>query len=83
MVLPNTPLYQAKSDAEFRIRMIQHIKKTYQDILGDDIRLLDLPNGLDILQTRIQQRLFDASSGGINLFPETPEPSAEPRRLAA
>ena len=69
MVLPNTPLYQAKSDAEFRIRMIQHIKKTYKDLLGDDIRLLDLPNGLDILQAKVQQRLFEASDGAIDLLP--------------
>lgn len=70
MILPNTPLYQAKTDAEFRIRMIQHIKMAYKDILGSDANLLDLPNGLDIVQAKIQQRLFDSSNGQINLFKE-------------
>jgi len=70
MILPNTPLYQAKTDAEFRIRMIQHIKTAYKDILGKDANLLDLPNGLDIVQAKIQQRLFDMSQGEINLFRE-------------
>lgn len=68
MILPNTPLYQAKTDAEFRIRMIQHIKETYGDVLGKDINLLDLPNGLEIVQARIQQRLFDMSNGKIDLI---------------
>ena len=69
MILPKTPLYQSKTDAEFRVRMIQHIKNTYKDLLGPDIKLLDLPNGLDLLQSRIQQRLYDVSHGGINLLP--------------
>ena len=67
MILPNTPLYQAKTDAEFRIRMIQHIKENYGEVLGKDINLLDLPNGLEIVQARIQQRLFDMSHGKIDL----------------
>ncbi|MBU1108830.1 MAG: hypothetical protein KKB51_19290 [Candidatus Riflebacteria bacterium] len=68
MILPNTPLYQAKTDAEFRIRMIQHIKSAYKDILGKDVNLLDLPNGLDIVQAKIQQRLYDVSRGEIDLI---------------
>lgn len=68
MILPKTPLYQAKTDAEFRIRMIQHIKSAYKDILGKDANLLDLPNGLDIVQAKIQQRLYDISRGEINLI---------------
>ncbi len=71
MILPNTPLYQAKTDAEFRIRMIQHIKETYGDVLGKDINLLDLPNGLEIVQARIQQRLFDMSNGKIDLISQS------------
>ncbi|PKL49769.1 MAG: hypothetical protein CVV42_05385 [Candidatus Riflebacteria bacterium HGW-Riflebacteria-2] len=68
MILPKTPLYQAKTDAEFRIRMIQHIKSAYKDILGKDANLLDLPNGLDMVQAKIQQRLYDISRGEINLL---------------
>ncbi|GAB4281947.1 MAG: hypothetical protein Kow0029_27300 [Candidatus Rifleibacteriota bacterium] len=70
MIIPNTPLYQAKTDAEFRIRMIHHIKNTYKDIIGNDINLLDLPNGLDLLQAKVQQRLYEISNGEINLIPE-------------
>ena len=73
MILPNTPLYQSKTDAEFRIRMVQHIKTAYKDIIGNDVNLLDLPNGLDLLQARVQQKLFDMSKGEINLVPETYE----------
>lgn len=71
MILPNTPLYQAKTDAEFRIRMIQHIKEKYGEALGKDINLLDLPNGLEIVQARIQQRLFDMSNGKIDLIAQS------------
>lgn len=70
MILPNTPLYQAKTDAEFRIRMIHHIKSVYKDVIGNDVNLLDLPNGLDLLQAKVQQRLYDMSRGEINLIPE-------------
>lgn len=69
MIIPNTPLYQSKTDAEFRIRMIQHIKTAYKDILGKDINLLDLPNGLDLVQAKVQQKLYDVSRGEINLIP--------------
>lgn len=70
MILPKTPLYQSKTSAEFRIRMIQHIKNSYKDILGKDINLLDLPNGLDLVQAKVQQKLYDLSHGEINLIPE-------------
>ncbi len=70
MILPNTPLYQSKTDAEFRIRMIDHIKKHYGDVMGSELNLLDLPNGLEILQAKVQQRLYDVSNGAINLIPE-------------
>ncbi|MFZ5950485.1 MAG: hypothetical protein ACOYXC_07255 [Candidatus Rifleibacteriota bacterium] len=70
MILPNTPLYQAKTDAEFRIRMMHHIKTAYRDLVGNDVNLLDLPNGLDLLQAKVQQRLYDMSNGEINLIPE-------------
>ncbi|NLI79565.1 MAG: hypothetical protein GX442_24365 [Candidatus Riflebacteria bacterium] len=68
MVLPDTPLYHSKTDAEFRIRMIHHIRSTFKDLLGpNDLKLLDLPNGLDQLQARVQQMLFDTSRGEIDL----------------
>ena len=68
MILPDTPLYNSKTDAEFRIRMIHHIRTTFKDLLGPtDLKLLDLPNGLDLLQARVQQMLFDSSCGKIDL----------------
>ena len=82
MILPNTPLYQAKTDAEFRIRMIQHIKENYGDVLGKDINLLDLPNGLEIVQARIQQRLFDMSNGKIDLISQSEDASIDLQKVA-
>lgn len=68
MVIPNTPLYNSKSDAEFRLRMINYIKSTFRDILSpDDLKLLDLPNGLDLLQERVNQMLYEASNGEVDL----------------
>ncbi len=82
MILPNTPLYQAKTDAEFRIRMIQHIKENYGDVLGKDINLLDLPNGLEIVQARIQQRLFDMSNGKIDLISQSEDSTINLQEVA-
>ncbi|MBF0547129.1 MAG: hypothetical protein HQM08_21995 [Candidatus Riflebacteria bacterium] len=77
MILPNTPLFNSKSDAEFRVRMIQYIKDTYSDILGADVKLLDLPNGLELMQSRAREMLFEATDGQVDLRP------AEERQIAA
>jgi hypothetical protein len=78
MILPDTPLYNSKTDAEFRIRMIHHIRTTYKDLLSPaDLKLLDLPNGLDLLQARVHQMLYDASHGAIDLR------SVDARKVAA
>ncbi|MBF0503062.1 MAG: hypothetical protein HQM09_23240 [Candidatus Riflebacteria bacterium] len=69
MVLPDTPLYNSKSDAEFRVRMIGHIKEAYKDLLGADIKLLDLPDGLNLVQAKVQEMLYDASKGQVDLRP--------------
>lgn len=82
MILPKTPLFQAKTDAEFRIRMIQHIKENYGDILGKDINLLDLPNGLEIVQAKIQQKLFDMSNGEIDLISQNEDTSINLQEVA-
>ncbi len=82
MILPNTPLFQAKTDAEFRIRMIQHIKENYGDLLGKDINLLDLPNGLEIVQAKIQQRLFDMSNGQIDLMSKSEDTTINLQKVA-
>lgn len=67
MIIPDTPLYNAKSDAEFRLRMIQHIKDAYAEVLGKDVKLLDLPNGLDLVQAKIACMLYESSRGEIDL----------------
>lgn len=82
MILPNTPLFQAKSDAEFRIRMIQYIKESYGEVLGNDINLLDLPNGLEIVQARIQQRLYDMSNGKIDLMSQSDDSTIDLAEVA-
>ncbi|NLM18149.1 MAG: hypothetical protein GX221_10575 [Candidatus Riflebacteria bacterium] len=79
MITPKTPLFESKSDAEFRIRMIAHIKETYAEILGKDANLLDLPNGLEIVQSLVQERLYQLSSGKIDLR----QNNAEAEKLAA
>ena len=82
VILPNTPLFQAKTNAEFRIRMIQHIKENYGDLLGKDINLLDLPNGLEIVQAKIQQKLFDMSNGKIDLISKSEDTSINLQEVA-
>lgn len=77
VVLPDTPLYNSKTDAEFRIRMIHEIKEQYKDLLGPKIKLLDLPNGLDLIQDWVRNQLYDVSGGEVDMRP------AEVRRLVA
>jgi len=67
MIIPDTPLFRSKTDAEFRIRMIHYIKTNFKETLGPDIKLLDLPNGLDLVQAKVQQRLYEISRGEIDL----------------
>lgn len=67
MIIPDSPLYQTKSDEEFRALMIEHIKDVYSDSLGEDVKLIDLPNGLELLQNRVQQRLYEMSRGEIDI----------------
>ncbi len=82
MIFPNTPLYQASTDAEFRRLMIEHIKESYGEVLGNDINLLDLPNGLEIVQARIQQRLYDMSNGRIDLMSATEDATIDLEEVA-
>jgi hypothetical protein len=42
----------ANGDAEFRAQMIGYIRSHFAQILGDDVRLLDLPNGLDLIKEK-------------------------------
>ncbi|MHC4663344.1 MAG: hypothetical protein ACYS8W_16915 [Planctomycetota bacterium] len=42
-----------QEESVFRAQMIEYIKAHFADVLGDDIKLLDLPNGLDILAEKL------------------------------
>ena len=44
--------YKASTDEEFRKSINTYIKEQFADLLGDDIALLDLPNGLDLIQQK-------------------------------
>ncbi len=53
----NDKRFQFESDEDARIKMTAYILENFSDLLGDEIKLLNLPNGLDILSSRIQDRL--------------------------
>ncbi len=36
--------------------MIEYIKTNFADFLGEDVKLLDLPNGLDLIQAKYPLR---------------------------
>jgi len=44
--------YSANTDDEFRKSVIEYIKEQFSDLLGKDVALLDLPNGLDIVKEK-------------------------------
>lgn len=44
-----------KKYSHFQKQMISMIKKNYYNILGDDVKLLDKPSGLDIVIDRINK----------------------------
>ena len=57
MILPaDNPLYDGPPE-EFRARMIEYIRIHFADLLGKDARLLDEPNGLDLIQQKVEMRL--------------------------
>lgn len=45
------------SDADAREKMTAYIEEHFSELLGDEIKLLNLPNGLDILSARIRDRV--------------------------
>jgi len=63
MTAARNPIYQivTEKEEEFRRQMVGYIKTHFADILGDDVKILDLPNGLDILSERLGLRVSSAS----------------------
>jgi hypothetical protein len=57
MMTPRNFMENTQTDEEFRQEMIQYIKKHWAGVLGSDIHLLDLPNGLDLIA---EKYAFDA-----------------------
>ena len=61
MLLPKTGIIANATDQEFQSYMKAYIKTHFADTLGEDASLLDLPNGLDLVQEQVNDRL--AKSG--------------------
>ena len=58
MVLPEkgTSWLFNNDGRNFQEKMIEYIKLNFSDILGEDIHLLEQPNGLDLLQEKIAEK---------------------------
>lgn len=57
MLIPtagDNPMLAEGSDV--RAEMIRYIRAHFADLLGEDVRLLDLPNGLEILSKKYALR---------------------------
>lgn len=57
MPLPKSPGAIGRGSVEEQMRLKAYIRNHYSDILGDDIRLLDLPNGLELAECKIKEHL--------------------------
>ena len=51
--------YKADSDMHFRTSIISYIKDQFSDILGEDQKLLDFDNGLDLITEKYETKLID------------------------
>ena len=43
---------QVKNDEQFRKSMAAYIKEQFAGLLGEDIQLLDLPNGVNLIKEK-------------------------------
>ncbi len=59
MVLPKNSLFNWSTSEEGRARMTEYIRSHFSGLLGEEIKLLDLPNGLDLVQDIVQRRLAE------------------------
>ena len=48
-------------EEDLRKKMIRYIRRHFSGLLGDDVRLLDLPNGLEILRKKYGRTAADES----------------------
>ena len=49
MVFPDDDHSFLDAEKDLRSQMILYIKKHFSDVLGDDVKLLDMPDGLAII----------------------------------
>lgn len=47
----------APDGTEYRSKVIEYMKRHFADVLGQDIFLLDIPGGLDVLQNLIRRKI--------------------------
>ena len=52
MIFPIPECSPFNGPGDFKAQMIQYIKRNFSEVLGKDAELLDLPNGLDLIQAR-------------------------------
>lgn len=58
MVLPaanSKHIFNVSGTAELRDRLKMWIRQNYSDILGPEVNMLDLPNGFDLIETRLHR----------------------------
>lgn len=49
--------FRFRDAADSREKMTAYIRQNFAHILGDDVKLLNLPNGLEILQAKVRTQL--------------------------
>ena len=59
MVMPDGDYDKLFEDnaTDFKDRIIAYIKDNFADALGDDMEILNLPDGLDIIQEKVLMKL--------------------------
>jgi hypothetical protein len=63
MHVPFTQLLGRNGDKDFQARMVEYIREHFADLLGQDMGLLDVPGGLEILSKKLQSNLRPVMSG--------------------
>jgi len=56
MVFPAQKCSPFSGEGDFRSQVIEYIKKNFAAFLGADVALLDLPDGLDLIQAKYPLR---------------------------
>lgn len=54
---PHDDRFQFADSEDAHAKMTRYIRENFSELLGADAGLLELPNGLEILQARIRSRI--------------------------